>query len=171
MIQDKWLVCSAFADARPKIMAVREDTRYLGLIPWGGVAAKLSSQPDTRHKGTAFCFLPLPITTGLPIHVRPPSYTPPPCVPFLLSRATAYSRPSALPANLPFAATAAPAIPIFCFLFNTEHLVTQRSMVISSFRRIVGRFGEGFVGGGVVDLNAPLQRFTHCCTSTGGATI
>ena len=38
------------------------------LVPWGGVAAHLNT--ETKRVGKAFCFLPLPAETGLPIHVH-----------------------------------------------------------------------------------------------------
>jgi len=51
-----------------------EDTqRRLQQVQWGGVAALLSSnddQADLKIEGTAYCFLPLPIKTGLPVHLN-----------------------------------------------------------------------------------------------------
>lgn len=44
------------------------------LVPWGGVAVLLPSVADPASfkpvSGMAFCFLPLPALTYLPIHVR-----------------------------------------------------------------------------------------------------
>ena len=37
-------------------------------IPWGGIAIKL--YPRSKVEGRAYCFLPLPIVTGLPVHVN-----------------------------------------------------------------------------------------------------
>eukprot|EP00966_Prymnesium_polylepis_P153712 3549704-Prymnesium_polylepis.1 len=42
-------------------------------VPWGGIAARLS--PDAREgkwdvDGRPYCLLPLPATTGLPVHVN-----------------------------------------------------------------------------------------------------
>ena len=57
-------------------MSVRDDLRELKLVPWAGVAAPLSrpvgmSRHGEHHgPGRAFCFLPLPLQTGLPVHVR-----------------------------------------------------------------------------------------------------
>ncbi|KAK3091533.1 hypothetical protein FSP39_020564, partial [Pinctada imbricata] len=44
------------------------EEKKLGLIPEGGVAVSLSTTRNVRHK--AFCFLPLPIETGLPMHIN-----------------------------------------------------------------------------------------------------
>ena len=56
------------------------DGRQYGLLPRGGIAAKVSETSkfssssaftkrlETKHK--AFCFLPLPLNTGLPVHVN-----------------------------------------------------------------------------------------------------
>lgn len=44
------------------------------LVPWGGVAVPIHQQAlretDDAVNGLAFCFLPLPTHTYLPIHVR-----------------------------------------------------------------------------------------------------
>ena len=43
----------------------------LNLLPWGGVAIKLGENNEARAcEGHAFVFLPLPIATGLPVHVN-----------------------------------------------------------------------------------------------------
>ena len=55
------------------------DGRHYGLLPRGGIAAKVSEKSkstssrsskrkEPKHK--AFCFLPLPLNTGLPVHVN-----------------------------------------------------------------------------------------------------
>lgn len=55
------------------------DGRHYGLLPRGGIAAKISekyksqSSSSCARKGPqhkAFCFLPLPLETGLPVHVN-----------------------------------------------------------------------------------------------------
>jgi sacsin len=61
-------------------MASHPDTRKFALIPWGGVASLVlrDDKPAACHPsseasalvGQAFCFLPLPVTTGLPVHVN-----------------------------------------------------------------------------------------------------
>lgn len=55
------------------------------LVPWAGVAARLSTsaaaiaRPEgegiecaapSPPRGAAYCFLPLPVVTGLPVHVN-----------------------------------------------------------------------------------------------------
>ncbi|KAG9441938.1 hypothetical protein H6P81_017792 [Aristolochia fimbriata] len=45
----------------------------LHLLPWGAVAACISEMPskvDILKQGRAFCFLPLPVRTGLTVHVN-----------------------------------------------------------------------------------------------------
>ena len=49
----------------------------LKFIPWGGVAAHLrrngrstATSTGAAPGGKAFCFLPLPVSTGLPVHVN-----------------------------------------------------------------------------------------------------
>ncbi|KAK3746288.1 hypothetical protein QZH41_016543, partial [Actinostola sp. cb2023] len=42
----------------------------LGLLPRGGVACLISSSSTIKPPGKAYCFLPLPFETGLPIHIN-----------------------------------------------------------------------------------------------------
>ena len=42
----------------------------LALLPRGGVAAPLTEAHDSFFKGQAFCFLPMPLLTHLPVHVN-----------------------------------------------------------------------------------------------------
>ena len=48
------------------------DGRQYGLFPRGGIAALVSPLPSSEYKPqhVAYCFLPLPIYTGLPVHVN-----------------------------------------------------------------------------------------------------
>jgi sacsin len=71
---ERWLVCSAIGGGRARRMAL-EDVSGRGLVPWAGVAARLPPEDDTAdasaaERGRAFCFLPLPVNTGLPVHVN-----------------------------------------------------------------------------------------------------
>jgi sacsin len=69
---ERWLVCSAIGGGRARAMAV-DDVSGRGLVPWAGVAARLPSKDDSTEdalRGRAFCFLPLPVHTGLPVHVN-----------------------------------------------------------------------------------------------------
>eukprot|EP00966_Prymnesium_polylepis_P010987 252682-Prymnesium_polylepis.1 len=65
-------------------MCLTPEGRQLKLMPWGGAAARIGEvQPDGASqgpssqvafgrvvKGQAFCFLPLPAETGLPVHTN-----------------------------------------------------------------------------------------------------
>ncbi|VDI12593.1 sacsin [Mytilus galloprovincialis] len=42
----------------------------LGLLPRGGIALSLDEGKNKRENCKAFCFLPLPVETGLPVHVN-----------------------------------------------------------------------------------------------------
>ena len=77
--EEKWLIhqCVGLkpSDKEEEI----PDGQHYGLLPRGGIAAKVSEQfkyPSTSYrarkvpKHKAFCFLPLPINTGLPFHVN-----------------------------------------------------------------------------------------------------
>ena len=57
---------------RARELACDNKNRHLKLVPWGGVAAHVidetkDMEPDV---GRAFCFLPLPVITGLPLHIN-----------------------------------------------------------------------------------------------------
>ena len=76
---EAWLVACALGGQRPLSLSVGQDSR--GLVPWAGIAANLTAprgqQPSgddsavsRRPEGQAFCFLPLPVHTGLPVHVN-----------------------------------------------------------------------------------------------------
>ena len=77
--KEKWLVHQCvglkLSDKEKEV----PDGRHYGLLPRGGMAAKVSEQSkfpssrssgieETKHK--AFCFFPLPLHTGLPVHVN-----------------------------------------------------------------------------------------------------
>ena len=70
---DTWLLCSSIGGGRARVMATK-DVSSRGLVPWAGIAAHLSSEDgEQQHpalRGRAFCFLPLPVHTGLPVHVN-----------------------------------------------------------------------------------------------------
>ena len=61
-----WLVHSGADSSRE---AIRKSQRA-NQLPWGGIAVRLSCSSDLPLKGRAYCFLPLPITTGLPVHIN-----------------------------------------------------------------------------------------------------
>ncbi|ETW06282.1 hypothetical protein, variant [Aphanomyces invadans] len=61
-----WLVCNQLGGGTCSMIANHPDNASLRLIPYGGVAARL----DAAVPGRAFCFLPLPVETGLPVHIN-----------------------------------------------------------------------------------------------------
>lgn len=73
MRRESWLVSCALGGKRPLQMALEKNNR--GLVPWAGVAAPLlpthpEDAPLPELTGRAFCFLPLPVSVGLPVHVN-----------------------------------------------------------------------------------------------------
>ncbi|KAF7709114.1 sacsin-like [Silurus meridionalis] len=72
-----WLVYSCFGTKDSLRMFQRELDQCTFSLPIGGVAVPLQKEsdnmwsPDERFSdGQAFCFLPLPIDTGLPVHIN-----------------------------------------------------------------------------------------------------
>ena len=76
--QEKWLIHQCIGLLRSTSEEV-PNGRSFGLLPRGGIATKVSEKSESskfhfnkrgepRHK--AFCFLPLPVNTGLPVHVN-----------------------------------------------------------------------------------------------------
>ena len=90
--EEDWLVCSSLGRDAPRIceMCLTKEGRQLKLMPWGGAAARLGvrlpgipsgeeevaamqptdTAPWASLRGQAFCFLPLPAETGLPVHAN-----------------------------------------------------------------------------------------------------
>lgn len=69
----QWLIAQGFGGEASKRLAESAEMRLLGLtlLPWGGVACQLG--PDglpNAVDGQAYVFLPLPVRTGLPVHVN-----------------------------------------------------------------------------------------------------
>ncbi|XP_030840841.1 sacsin-like [Strongylocentrotus purpuratus] len=62
---EDWVICQQVGSADT---AEENIMRKRKLLPVGAVAARLTDKGEL--KGTAFCFLPLPIATGLPVHVH-----------------------------------------------------------------------------------------------------
>lgn len=76
-IRERWQVCNQLGGPRATAIAESEQARHMRLVPWAGVAARLSSTAESRDgnplaapSGAAYCFLPLPVNTGLPVHVN-----------------------------------------------------------------------------------------------------
>ncbi|CAH1252746.1 SACS [Branchiostoma lanceolatum] len=77
-MSEEWIISSCMGTETSLKLALSESGRKAGLVPCGGVAALLKSA-DSSHQsapidnpssGEAFCFLPLSIRTGLPVHVN-----------------------------------------------------------------------------------------------------
>ena len=82
-IDVEYMVVSGLRGGAAKAMACDPSTRHLKLVPLGAVAACVSRRCSTaeddpsaasvsfpRIDGIAFCFLPLPVRTNLPVHVN-----------------------------------------------------------------------------------------------------
>ena len=75
-VQEKWLIHQCIGLQTSEESKEVPDGRGYGLLPRGGIAAKVaekskfhsSDRREPKHK--AFCFLPLPLHTGLPVHVN-----------------------------------------------------------------------------------------------------
>ena len=71
---EKWLVVSSMGTGEAMIFA--QQSR--GLLPAAGVAVQLTIEPTSvsapfcppKYQGAVFCYLPLPIESGLPVHVN-----------------------------------------------------------------------------------------------------
>ncbi|XP_066271266.1 sacsin-like [Branchiostoma lanceolatum] len=77
-MSEEWIISSCMGTGTSLKLALSESGRKAGLVPCGGVAALLKSA-DSSHQnvsidnpssGEAFCFLPLSIRSGLPVHVN-----------------------------------------------------------------------------------------------------
>lgn len=84
-------MCNQLGGPRATAIAGSEKAKFMKFVPWAGVAARLSTTETTTEKkagssvdgeegskslvppvprGAAYCFLPLPVQTGLPVHVN-----------------------------------------------------------------------------------------------------
>ena len=70
----EWMVCQVLGSGKGIDHILQQGTAAGGskMIPWVGVAAKLPTGAGGSIKlpGRAFCFLPLPVHTGLPVHIN-----------------------------------------------------------------------------------------------------
>lgn len=64
---EKYLVCNQLGGGRAREIACAAENESLKLIPWAGIAGRIGVAPV---EGRAFCFLPLPVKIGLPVHVN-----------------------------------------------------------------------------------------------------
>ncbi|XP_034023953.1 sacsin [Thalassophryne amazonica] len=73
-----WLICSCMDVTEALKFSLGESGKRLGLVPCGGVAVLLSEEKNCKWMVTAnttpigevFCYLPLRIKTGLPVHIN-----------------------------------------------------------------------------------------------------
>ncbi|KAK1169336.1 hypothetical protein AOXY_G8102 [Acipenser oxyrinchus oxyrinchus] len=73
-----WLISSCMDFGEALKFSLNENGRRLGLVPCGGVAVLLSETEDNTWTvkinanpiGEVFCYLPLRIKTGLPVHIN-----------------------------------------------------------------------------------------------------
>lgn len=64
---EKYLICNHLGGGRAREIACALENESLKLIPWVGVASRIDNVQTT---GRAFCFLPLPVRVGLPVHIN-----------------------------------------------------------------------------------------------------
>lgn len=72
---EKWEVCTQFGGGEASVIASDPARAHLKLVPLGGVAANVlrssaSESLPCETRGKAYCFLPLPLETGLPVMVN-----------------------------------------------------------------------------------------------------
>ena len=65
---ERWVIGHGLGEKEAKAMTQNPRLLRLNLLAWGGIAARLDRQIVAG--GRAFCFLPLPAYTGLPVHVN-----------------------------------------------------------------------------------------------------
>ncbi|CAI5714235.1 unnamed protein product [Hyaloperonospora brassicae] len=64
---EKYLVCNQIGGGKAREMACAAENESLKLIPWVGIAGRVDG---VAIEGRAFCFLPLPVRVGLPVHIN-----------------------------------------------------------------------------------------------------
>ncbi|GMF19999.1 unnamed protein product [Phytophthora lilii] len=64
---EKYLVCNQIGGGKAREMACAAENESLKLIPWVGIASRIDG---VATDGRAFCFLPLPVRVGLPVHIN-----------------------------------------------------------------------------------------------------
>ena len=69
-LDEQWLIHQCFGVKHQTDDGDIPDGQEKGLSPRGGVAALVSSSSSTQQQYVAYCFLPLPVTTSLPVHVN-----------------------------------------------------------------------------------------------------
>ena len=79
---EEWSVCNQLGGGQSSDIATNKENLHLKLVPWAGAAALVkrtdlngnmlsTSIPTTDGAfGQVYCFLPLPVHTGLPVHIN-----------------------------------------------------------------------------------------------------
>ncbi|KAL8224267.1 hypothetical protein R6Q57_019742 [Mikania cordata] len=65
-----WLTCECLDGRHGKRNFAAKDNKSHKFIPWACVASCSKTMEHRNFVGKAFCFLPLPVITGLPVHVN-----------------------------------------------------------------------------------------------------
>ncbi|XP_067047063.1 sacsin-like [Acropora muricata] len=71
-MSEQWLIVQQIGLEKP----VKQSVSYafqgdqLGMLPRGGVACLLDSTSQSQREKRAYCFLPLPLRTNLPVHIN-----------------------------------------------------------------------------------------------------
>ena len=71
-MSEKWLIVQQIGLEKPAKKSIVEAFKghQLGMLPRGGVASVLESTSKLQRGKKAYCFLPLPLRTKLPVHVN-----------------------------------------------------------------------------------------------------
>ena len=69
---EKWLIVQQVGFEKPVPESVSDafQRHQLGMLPRGGVACLLDSTSQFQRENRAYCFLPLPLRTNLPVHIN-----------------------------------------------------------------------------------------------------
>ena len=71
LLKEEWLIHQSFGIGTEAMTDEKTpNVRELGLLPRGGIAAFLSTSGVFNKERVAYCFLPLPVKTSLPVHVN-----------------------------------------------------------------------------------------------------
>jgi hypothetical protein len=70
--KETWMVCNQMGGGMATEMAKDPTWAHMNLVPWAGVAARVGGENSnfSQSDGSAYCFLPLPVPTKLPVHVN-----------------------------------------------------------------------------------------------------
>ena len=71
-MSEKWLIVQQVGFEKPVPRSVFDafQRHQLGMLPRGGVACLLDSTSQFQRVNRAYCFLPLPLRTNLPVHIN-----------------------------------------------------------------------------------------------------